>query len=68
MPKYAARWKDLGIQLNIRTYALDAIAVDKANFPNFTEWCCLAMFQKWLETTPDASLDLLQKLLMVYLH
>ena len=33
MPKYAARWKDLGIQLSIDAYTLDAIAVNNARGP-----------------------------------
>ena len=61
VPKYAARWKDLGIQLSIDVNTLDVIAVNKVNHPNFCQQCCLAMFQRWLEITPEASWDLLQK-------
>ena len=60
VPKYAARWNDLGMELKIPQYHLDAIAVDKVNHPSYSVECCKAMLQKWMEITPAANWDLLQ--------
>ena len=48
----AARWYNLGIQLNMETGTLDSI---KADNPNDVNASCTAMFNQWLRTTPDAS-------------
>ena len=61
VPKYAAQWKDLGIQLKIPKYHLDAIAVDNVNHPSHSQQCCTAMLMKWMELTPDATWSMLQK-------
>ena len=60
VPKYAARWKDLGTQLKIPEHHLDAIAVNKVNHPSYSAECCKAMLQKWMEITPDATWDVLE--------
>ena len=60
VPEYAARWNDLGMQLKIPQYHLDAIAVDKVNHPSHSAECCKAMLQKWMEITPAANWDMLQ--------
>ena len=61
VPKYAARWKDLGIQLKIPEYHLDAIAADNKNSQSFSRECCKAVLKKWMEITPDATWNMLQK-------
>ena len=63
MPRYAARWKDLGVQLNIPIHDLDIIAVNNTNHPSYSEQCCKAMLQKWMEMTTKPSWDILQKAL-----
>ena len=60
VPKYAARWRDLGVQLKIPEYHLEAIAVNNTNHPSYSEQCCKAMLQKWMEITPDATWSILQ--------
>ena len=60
VPKFAARWNDLGIQLKVPRHYLDAIAVDKTNHPS-SEQCCKAMLQKWIEITPNATWNILQQ-------
>ena len=55
------KWKDLGIQLKIPKYHLDAIAVDNVNHPSHSQQCCTAMLMKWMELTPDATWSMLQK-------
>ena len=61
VPKYAVRWKDLGIQLKIPEHNLDAIEVDNINHPSYCEQCCKKMLKKWMEITPDATWNTLQK-------
>ena len=61
VPKVAARWKDLGVELNIPIHHLDIIAVDHHNHPKYSETCCQAMFQRWLQSTIKPSWDVLQK-------
>ena len=36
VPKYAARWKDLGIELKIPLYYLEAIEVDYVHYKSYT--------------------------------
>ena len=57
VPKYAARWKDLGIQLKIPENHLDIIEADNKK----SQECCKAMLQKWMEITPDVTWNMLQK-------
>ena len=59
MPKYAAKWRDLGVQLKIAEHYLNTIAVDYCNHPSYSEQCCKAVLQKWMEST-DATWDMLQ--------
>ena len=59
VPKYAARWRDLGVQLKIPINYLDEIAEDNANRPSCSRKCCKAMLQKWMEITPNATWDML---------
>ena len=57
VPKFAAKWRDLGVQLEIPKHNLDTIAADH---PSQSEKCCKAMLQKWMEITPDPTWDKLQ--------
>ena len=58
---YAARWRDLGIQLKIPMHHLDTIAVNHVNHPSYSQQCCKAMLQKWMEITPNATWHMLQR-------
>ena len=60
VPKYAARWRDLGVQLTIPQHHLNTIAVNNTNHPSYNEQCCKAMLQKWMEITPNATWSVLQ--------
>ena len=60
VPKYAAKWRDLGVQLKIPEHHLNTIAVNNTNHPFYSEQCCKAMLQKWMEITPDATWSILQ--------
>ena len=61
VPKYAAKWRDLGVELKIQKYQLDAIAADNANHLSYNEQCCKAVLQKWMEITPNHTWNMLQK-------
>ena len=61
VPKYAARWKDLGVQLKIPEHHLNTIAVNNTNHPSYCQECCKMMLQKWIEITPNATWSMLQK-------
>ena len=60
VPKYAARWRDLGVQLKIPDHDLDTIAANNANHNSYCQDCCKAMLKKWMELTPNATWSLLQ--------
>ena len=60
VPKYAARWRDLGVQLKIPEHHLNTIATNNTNHPFYSEQCCKAMLQKWMEITPDPTWSILQ--------
>ena len=61
VPKYAARWRDLGVALQLQNNRLDAIAVNNANHPSHSEQCCKSVLQKWMEITPNSTRNMLQK-------
>ena len=61
VPKYAARWKDLGIQLKIPEHDLDTIVANNKNSQSYCQDCCKAMLKKWMEITPNATRNVLQK-------
>ena len=61
VPKYAARWKDLGIELKIPLYYLEAIEVDYVHYKSYSERCCKAMLQKWMQMTPKPTWNKLKK-------
>ena len=60
VPKYAARWRDLGLQLEIPLHHLDTIAVNYTNHPSYSEQCCKAMLQKWMEVTLNPTWSVLR--------
>ena len=60
VPKYAARWRDLGVQLKIPEHHLNTIAVDNTNHPFYSEQCCKGMLQKWMEITLNPTWIMLQ--------
>ena len=61
VPKCAARWRDLGVELKIPVNRLDIIAVDNVNHPSYSEQCCKAVLQKWIEVTPKPTCAMLRK-------
>ena len=52
IPRYTARWKELGSKLNLSVELLSAIEL---GYPKSPEWCCEKMLQKWLEVDTRAS-------------
>ena len=61
VPKCAAKWRDLGVELKIPVHHLDAIAVNNAHHPSYSQQCCTAVIQKWMEITPNPTWTVLQK-------
>ena len=61
VPKYAARWRDLGVHLKIPIYHLDTIAVNNTHHPSYSEQCCKAVLHKWIQITPNPTQSVLQK-------
>ena len=61
VPKYAARWRDLGVQLKIPEHHLNTIAVNNTNYPSYCEQCCKTMLQKWMKITPNATWSMLHE-------
>ena len=61
VPVYAARWRDLGVELNLPIHRLDIIAVNYINHPSYSEQCCKAVLQKWMEITPNPTWNIIQK-------
>ena len=49
---HAANWKRIGHLLDMPPGALDAI--EKTHHGN-VKWCCDDMFEKWLQSDPNAS-------------
>ena len=52
VPKWAAKWRQLGTQLNIDQHVMDIVECDNRND---CRSCCLKMFCKWLEINHVAS-------------
>ena len=50
----ANKWRDLGIALMGQNATTD-LDVIRVNHPNDVEVCCLRMFTKWCQRTPEAS-------------
>ena len=61
VPKYAARWKDLGIALKIPHNHLDTIEIDNFRHPSHSKQCCKDILHKWMEVTPNPTWNILQK-------
>ena len=62
MMKVADRWKDLGVQL-LRSDQEKMINIIEADYPHNTVKCCKRIFEKWLDTTEDATWNMLIKAL-----
>ena len=50
--KYATEWRNIGLELNITSEALDIIEVD---YPTEVQAHCRAMLKAWLQKYPEAS-------------
>ena len=50
--KYATEWRNIGLELNITSAALNIIDVD---YPTKVQARCRAMLTAWLEKDPEAS-------------
>jgi len=50
--KYAADWKDIGLELGLQ---LDTLKIIKRNNPQQAEDCCEEVLDKWLKLTPNAT-------------
>ena len=61
VPKYAAIWKDLGLELKIPQYYLDIIEIDNVHYPSHAQKCCKDMLSKWMQITPKPTWNILQK-------
>ena len=53
--QYAARWKELGLELGLKDYMIDNIQQNNARHPRHVEECCKAMLQQWLKQIPSPS-------------
>ena len=53
VPKFACKWRDVGIQLLKATHQ-HALNVIERNSGNDVEECCKRMIDKWLETDKNA--------------
>ena len=60
MPRYAARWKELGIQLKLSTDCLDTIAINNNNHPRWGQQCCMEVLQRWMEVTTKPTWDIVK--------
>ena len=50
----AHKWKDIGVQL-LRPDQQEAVRIIELDHPRDTVECCKRVFEKWLDTTPDAT-------------
>lgn len=55
IPQYAARWRDLGVQLDITTNSLDIIAANNVHHREYVNSCCRDMLIKWIEIDTEAT-------------
>ena len=51
VPKWASKWRELGMQLNVDRYKMDVI---EKEHPNYCKGCCIKMFSIWLDSNPAA--------------
>ena len=61
VPKYAARWKDLGIKLKIPQHDLNIIEADNVHHPTHAQQCCKDMLSEWMKITPNPTWNILKK-------
>ena len=59
-PKYAARWKDLGVELKIPMEVLDVIKLNNVNHLSHNQQCCKDMLRKWMQMTSKPTWNILQ--------
>jgi len=50
--KYAADWKDIGLELELK---LDILKAIRLNYPHKVEDCLEDVLDKWLKSTPSAT-------------
>jgi len=50
--KFAAEWKNVGLELDLQ---LDAIKIIERDYPLKTEDCFREVLHKWLKLTPNAT-------------
>ena len=48
-PQYAARWREIGIELQLKDYDLDNIDLDNAYHPYRTVQCFRCVLEQWLK-------------------
>ena len=65
VPKFAAKWRDLGTYLEIPSHSLDTIAADH---PSDSKKCCNTMLQEWKKISPYCTWDKLQKAINLLSH
>ena len=49
IPKYAARWREIGTELELKSYDLDNIDLDNAYHPYRTVQCFRCVLEQWLK-------------------
>ena len=60
VPNYTYRWQDIGVNLQFNYATLQTICADCLNK---SEKCCKDLFVRWLQSTANATWDLLFKAL-----
>ena len=49
IPQYAARWREIGTELQLKQYHLDNIDLDNAYHPCRTVQCFRCLLEQWLK-------------------
>ena len=57
----AAKWKQLGLQLDVPIHTLDEIQANHENSPNFAQECLRDMFYWWLNNGCDVTQERLER-------
>ena len=55
IPSYSKHWKQIGIELQLQSWALDNIEVNYASYPRKIERCCMEMITHWLNVDDTAT-------------
>ena len=55
IPNYSKHWKQIGIELQLQSWALDNIEVNCAPYPRKVECCCTEMINQWLNIDGTAT-------------